>query len=126
MRVYFFAVGTGLLGLGLWLLAVRVRVRFRGAVADGVVVGFSSRSWDENAPPHDHPIVAFVDAQGREHRFTSVAASSARGAQGARVRVRFDAARPSRAFVDGFLHFWAAPLGALALAAGALAAALSG
>jgi hypothetical protein len=68
------------------------------------------------------PIVEFTDSRGHLHRFTSVAGgSSSTPAVGATVRVRYLPSNPTVAYIQSFLHMWAAPLACAVLGVGALA-----
>jgi hypothetical protein len=67
--------------------------------------------------------VTFADLEGRTHQFTSPAGGTRKHPPiGAEVKVRYQRANPSTAYIASFLHMWAAPI-ALALLGGAALAA---
>lgn len=69
------------------------------------------------------PIVEFRDSRGTPHRFTSVAGrSSATPVVGTAVSVRYLPGNPEVAYIQTFLHMWAAPLAFAVLGAAALLA----
>lgn len=109
MTIYLTLVGGTCLAAAAVLLALRLRVRFFGATATGCVVGHEARIFDDSTA--HHPVVMFIDAEGKERRFTSVAGGGwPRPAPGAAVQVRYLPVDPGRAYIDSFLHMWAAPL----------------
>src|SRR5262245_43553993 len=119
MRAYFAFVGVACLGLATYLLSRRLLAQLRGGVATGRVVGHASRT-DEDAVYY-LPIVEFSDSRGLSRRFTSAAGSSRRSpAVGATVSVRYLAQDPGVAYIQSFLHMWAAPLAFVVLGAAAL------
>jgi hypothetical protein len=120
MRAYFAFVGVAFLGLAVYLLGRRLSAQLRGDVVIGQIVGHESRTDDESISYL--PIVEFADSRGVVHRFTSVAGGSSRSpAVGATVRVRYLADSPGVAYIQTFLHMWAAPLAFAVLGAAALA-----
>jgi hypothetical protein len=123
MRTYFLAVGLIFLALALSLLVRRLAVLLHGVSVAGRVEGHEKRTLDDAA--FFVPIVSFVDQSEHSHQFTSVAGSSSKYPPvGAEVRVRYLRANPNVAFIESFLHMWAAPVACAALGLGALAAAL--
>ena len=121
MRTYFAIIGVLCLMLAAWLAARRLRAQFFGAVAIGTVVGHEARESDDSI---SHlPIVIFVDAAGKQHRFTSVAGGVAKTqAPGTRVTVRYLPSVPAIAYVSGFLHMWSAPVALFVLGVAGISA----
>jgi hypothetical protein len=121
VKAYFAFIGVACLGLAVYLLGRRVWAQLHGDVATGRVVGHASRT-DEDAVSY-LPIVEFADSRGVVHRFTSVAGGSRRSpAVGAAVRVRYLPENPGVAYIQSFLHMWAAPLAFAVLGTAALVA----
>lgn len=119
MKVYLSFIGLALLALAAYLFARRLSTLLHGRVAVGRVVGHESRKDDESICYL--PIVEFTDARGTTRRFTSVAGGSTQSpAVGASVRVVYRTENPKVAYVQSFLHMWAAPLACAVLGAGAL------
>lgn len=122
MQTYLTIIGVAFLVLAGYLFLRRLSAQFRGEAAAGRVVGHEERK-DDEATSSYHPIVEFTDLAGAVHRFTSVAGGSDRApAVGAAVRVRYVPEDPGVAYVQSFLHMWAAPLACAVLGAGALVA----
>ena len=116
MRTYFAIVGVLCLMLASWLCARRLRAQLSGAVAIGTVVGHEARASDESL--FHLPVVLYIDAAGKQHRFTSVAGSVAKTpAPGTQVTVRYLPSAPDIAYLSGFLHMWSAPVALFALGA---------
>ena len=121
MKTYFGLIGVACFGLAVYLLSWRLRAQLHGDIATGRVVGHESRT-DEGAVSY-LPIVEFADSQGVVHRFTSVAGGSSRSpAVGATVHVRYLPHNPAVAYIQSFLHMWAAPLAFAVLGTAALVA----
>jgi hypothetical protein len=124
VKTYFLFIGVASFGLALWLLARRLRVFLGGASATAQVTGHEAR--EDDGAAYYLPTVVFMDDGGREHRFTSVAGRSTKlPVAGRPVRVRYLPDDPRLAYIDSFLHMWAAPL-ALAVLGGASVAAYLG
>ena len=120
MKAYLAFIGLTFVGTACYLLSRRLSTQLHGHGTSGRVVGHESRT-DEGAVFY-LPVVEFADAQGVVHRFTSVAGRSRRSpAVGARVRVRYLREDPGVAYIQSFLHMWAAPLAFAVLGIGALA-----
>jgi hypothetical protein len=103
------------------LFVRRLSALLRGASALGRVQGHEVHTIDEEVSYL--PIVEFTDSRGHLHRFTSVAGGSRRTpAVGATVRVRYLPGNPTVAYIQSFLHMWAAPVACALLGVGALAA----
>jgi hypothetical protein len=120
MKTYLAVVGITMLALAAILFARRLFTLLRGAFAVGRVQGHEARTIDEGLSYL--PIVEFTDLQGNLHRFTSVAGRSSKiPAVGAKVRVCYLPTDPGVAYIQSFLHMWAAPLACAVLGAGALA-----
>jgi hypothetical protein len=102
------------------LFVRRLSTLLRGASAQGRVQGHEVRTIDEEVAYL--PIVEFIDSRGHLYRFTSVAGGSTRTpVVGATVRVRYLPSNPTVAYIQSFLHMWAAPLACAVLGVGALA-----
>lgn len=120
MKAYLTALGTALLVLAVVLFVRRLSAALRGASALGCVRGHEERESEDGVSYL--PIVEFTDAAGNVHRFTSVAGRADRTpAVGAVVRVRYLPSDPKVAYLQSFLHMWAAPLACAVLGAAALA-----
>ena len=120
MKTYLAAVGIAMLILAAVLFVRRLSALLRGASALGRVQGHEVRTTDEEVSYL--PIVEFTDSRGHLHRFTSVAGGSSRTpVVGATVRVRYLPSNPTVAYIQSFLHMWAAPLACAVLGVGALA-----
>lgn len=116
IRIYFVVVGLLSLAGAAYLLARRIHVWGWGSTAAGVVVAHQVRQSEDSV--FHLPVVSFMDDAGHEHRFTSVAGSTARRPQvGTRVTVRYLPSNPNQAYIDTFLHLWAAPLALVVLGA---------
>ena len=121
MKTYFGLIGVACFGLAVYLLSWRLRAQLHGDIATGRVVGHESRTDDESVSYL--PIVEFSDSRGVIHRFTSVAGGSRRSpGVGATVRVRYLPDNPGVAYIQSFLHMWAAPLAFAVLGTAALVA----
>ena len=119
MKTYLTFIGFAFLALAACLFIRRLSTRLHGGASVGRVVGHESRT-DDDAVFY-LPIVEFADSRGTVHRFTSVAGGSSQSpAVGATVRVRYLPENPSVAYIQSFLHMWAAPLCAV-LGGGAFA-----
>lgn len=119
MRIYLIVVGVALLLLGLTLAARRARVAVLGVSTAGRIRGHRTSTLDEGTAYL--PVVEFYEANGRPHTFTSVAGRSTRNPDvGAEVRVRYLPSDPQVAYIQSFLHMWAAPLACALLGIGAL------
>ena len=120
MRVYFSVFGIAFLILAAFLLVRRLSAQIQGTSTLGRIRGHEQRK-DDGSTFH-LPIVEFTDTHGQVHCFTSVAGGSTKTrAVGSVVRVRYLPENPSVAYIQTFLHMWAAPLGCTALGIGALA-----
>lgn len=121
MSAYLTFTGIALLAFAAFLFVRRLSALLRGSATVGRVVGHESRT-DEDTTSY-LPIIEFTDARGTVHRFTSVAGGSTQlPAVGASVRVRYLPDNPKVAYIQSFLHMWAAPLACAVLGAGALVA----
>lgn len=120
MNAYLTLIGVGFLILAAVLLVRRWSALWHGASAVGSVQGHEVRTTDEEV--YYLPVVEFTDSTGHRHRFTSVAGGSSRTpVVGTRVRVRYLPSDPKVAYIESFLHMWAAPLGCAVLGVAALA-----
>lgn len=120
MKTYLTFIGYAFLALAAYLFIRRLSAQLRGSATVGRVVGHESRT-DDGAVFY-LPIVEFADLRGTVHRFTSVAGSASESpVVGATVRIRYLPENPSVAYIQSFLHMWAAPLACAVLGAGALA-----
>lgn len=120
MKAYFTLIGFALLALAAYLFIRRLSTQLLGSATVGRVVGHESRT-DDDAVFY-LPIVEFVDSRGKVHRFTSVAGGSSQSpAVGATVSIRYLQENPGVAYIQSFLHMWAAPLACAVLGVGAFA-----
>jgi hypothetical protein len=118
--MYLTVVGIAFLVLATVLLVRRLSALMQGASALGSVQGHEMRRLDEAV--YYHPIVEFNDSSGHRHRFTSVAGRSVKTPEvGTHVRVRYVRNDPNVAYIESFLHMWAAPLGCALLGVAAFA-----
>ena len=87
MRIYFTTIGVLCLILAIWLCVRRLRAQFCGARAIGTITGYQARESEDSI--FNLPVVTFVDAAGVQHKFVSVAGSTAKApALGMTVTVR--------------------------------------
>ena len=108
MKTYFIVLGTLCILMAVWLLIRRLRVLLAGCQTEGYIVSHETRESEDSL--HYLPVVLFRDSQGREHRFTSVAGKAVRSPSiGDKVSVRYLESAPTLAYINTFLHMWAAP-----------------
>jgi hypothetical protein len=120
MKTYIIFGGALCLVTAVWLLIRRLRVLIVGCLTEGHVVSHETRESEDSL--FFLPVVSFIDTQGREHRFTSVAGRSMRSPNiGDRVPVRYLESTPKLAYIGTLLHMWAAPVGFAVLGAAGLA-----
>ena len=120
MKTYITFVGTLCLVTAVWLLTRRLRVLIAGRVTEGHVVSHETRESEDSL--FFLAVVSFIDLQGREHRFTSIAGRSMQSPNiGDRVPVRYLESTPKLAYIGTFLHMWAAPIGFSVLGVAGLA-----
>jgi hypothetical protein len=120
VKTYLVVVGLVLLLLAVVLFVRRVSALLRGASAVGRVQGHEARTSDDIVAYF--PIIEFADSKGDLRRFTSVAGGSSKNpGVGTTVRVRYLRSNPRVAYIQSFLHMWAAPSACAALGLGALA-----
>jgi hypothetical protein len=116
---YFLITGIALLTLAAALFFRRMRAALHGVTVTGRVRAHSTSTMDEGTAYL--PVVEFTDANGAVHRFTSVAGRSARiPGVGAEIAVRYLPSNPKIAYIQSFLHMWAAPVACAALGFAAL------
>src|SRR5688500_8636843 len=116
MRLYFAIIGVLFLAGAAWLFVRRMAVAARGVGVTGHVVSHEAR--EDEGTLHYLPVIIFIDHQGTQRRFTSVAGGSRPSPPvGAAVTVRFLPEDPGVAYVVSFLHMWAAPLAIFVLGA---------
>ena len=119
MNAYLIGIGIACLASAVFLLCRRLLVLFVGVSVIGHVMGHEARTDDGSVSYL--PIVEFKDSWGVAHRFTSVAGRSTHHPlQGTNVVVRYLPAHPKIAFIQSFLHMWAAPLALAVLGLAAL------
>ena len=120
MKAYLTVIGIAFLILAVVLFVRRMSAALRGASALGCVRGHEERATEDGVSYL--PIVEFTDAAGKLHRFTSVAGRGEKTPQaGTTVRVRYVPGDPKVAYIESFLHMWAAPLACTVLGLAALA-----
>jgi Protein of unknown function (DUF3592) len=121
LKLYFLLMGFSLLALGFVLFYRRFVAWKKGATAVGRVVGHQLRTMDDSTIYL--PIIVFFDQQGKEFRFTSVAGGSVQNPKiGTEVRVCYLRSNPEIAYINSFLHMWAAPVACAILGLAAFAA----
>jgi hypothetical protein len=121
MRFYFALVGIACIIASVRLLVRRLGVALTGVRTTGVVVGFVP-SEDDGTVTYS-PKVEYHDDHGRKHTFSSGAGGTQQKPPiGSQVMVRYAPEAPDRAYIDSFLHMWAAPIAFFALGIGALLA----
>ena len=80
--------------------------------ATGVVIGYGPRFPGDQQITNFAPMVTFRDFEGIEHTFVSrVASSNKKFVRNAIAPVLYLPGAPERAEIDGFEHFWSAPIG---------------
>jgi hypothetical protein len=120
LKLYFLMMGISLLVLG-FILFYRRLVAWKGVTAVGHVAGHELRTIDDSTTYL--PIIVFFDQQGKEIRFTSVAGGSAQNPKiETEVRVCYLRSNPEIAYINSFLHMWAAPVACAILGLAAFAA----
>jgi hypothetical protein len=121
LKAYLIIVGIVLLGLALALFYRRLSVMMRGISVIGRVVAHEVSTIDESTSYL--PVVEFIDKQGTLHRLTSGAGwNDPRPKIGAEVTVCYLQADPNKAYIQSFLHLWAAPVACAVLGLAAFAA----
>jgi hypothetical protein len=114
LRIYFLVVGSLILVWGFWLLYRRLALLTHSKLAKGVVTSYQVRESDGTKVYL--PVVSFIADDSHTYEFTSVAGGNSRPhPEGHSVPVRYNPTRPNEAFIDSFLHFWAAPLACIVL-----------
>jgi hypothetical protein len=109
LQTYFLLVGIALLMLAIFLFYRRVLTTLKGVTVIGRIVDHEIRTIDDSTSYL--PIVEFIDQQGKEIRFTSVAGDSDRYPKiGSEVRICYLRSNPKIAYIKSFLHMWAAPI----------------
>jgi Protein of unknown function (DUF3592) len=121
LQAYFLVVGITLLVLAAVLFYRRLSAMMHGVSVVGRVVGHEARTNDDSKSYL--PVVEFLDVQGRQVRFTSLAGGSDRQPKvGAEVTVRYLRSNPKVVYIQSFLHMWAAPIACAVLGLAAIAA----
>lgn len=119
VKTFLLIVALALFALAVWLMVRRLRAHLGSAAAVGVVTGHERRELDDTVSYH--AVVAFEDDRHESRQFTAVAGLPRPVPRvGARVRVCYLRGQPEVAFIDSFLHMWAAPVGVAALSLGVL------
>ena len=119
MKVYFLIVSTLILVLGFYLLYRRLRFINKSQLMEGEIISYEARRLKQGYVYH--PVVTFSVEQ-QTYTFTSPAGSGWKQyADGQTVSVRYSPEHPSDAFIDSFLHFWAAPVGCIVLGSAGIA-----
>jgi Protein of unknown function (DUF3592) len=121
LQTYFLVIGITLLVLAAVLFYRRLSAMMHGVSVVGRVVGHEARTIDDSTSYL--PVVEFLDVQGRQVRFTSVAGGSNRHPKvGVEVTVRYLRSNPKVVYIQSFLHMWAAPIACTVLGLAAIAA----
>ena len=121
IKTYFLVVGITLLVLAAVLFYRRLLAVLQGVSAIGRIVDHEARTVDDSTTYL--PVVEFLDLQGKQIRFTSVAGGTERHPKvGAEVTVRYLRTNPKIVYIQSFLHLWAAPVGCAVLGFTAIAA----
>jgi Protein of unknown function (DUF3592) len=114
LHYYFAVIGTILIIGAAWLFVRRIVAYFNGLETEGWIESYEKRESDDTI--YYLPIVSFVDSEGKQRRFTSVAGGSSQNKEiGTKVLVRYQRTNPEVAYISSFLHMWAAPLAFAAL-----------
>ena len=125
MRLYFAIVASMAIAAAAWLFVRRLKVAVKGVRVTGYVVAHEVRVDDGSLCYL--PVITFVDHCGMRRRFTSVAGNSRQCPPvDTALTVRFLPDNPNIAFVESFLHMWAAPLAMFVLGAAAFVGSLQG
>jgi hypothetical protein len=94
-------IGVGLLAGALYALSSTISFRSNSKRAEGVVVDLDWRSGSAS------PVVEWKDPKGGVHRISGgVSSKPPAYSKGEKVDVRYDAANPDHARIDGFLENW--------------------
>ncbi len=119
MKVYFFIVGILILCLGLYLLYRRLSFLKKSQLTEGQIISYEARKIKQGYVYH--PIVSF-NLEQAVYTFISPAARGWKQyPEGHLVPVRYLPEKPQEAFINSFLHFWAAPLGCMVLGCAGIA-----
>lgn len=119
MKIYLVTVGLLLMAGALHLFWRRLVVIRKGAVSIGIIESYQIRESDNSL--YYSPVVTFSDKEQRSHRFTSVAGYGYKKLpEGASVSVRYHPDKPDMAYVNSFLHLWAAPFAMLLMGVASL------
>jgi Protein of unknown function (DUF3592) len=114
LRYYFAVIGIILIIGAAWLFVRRIVIYINGLATEGWIESYEKRESDDTV--YYLPIVSFVDYEGKQRRFTSVAGGSSQNQEiGTKVLVRYQRTNPDAAYISSFLHMWAAPLALLTL-----------
>jgi len=114
-KLYFLLWGVGCAAFGACLLWRRLDLFLNGERTPGRVVGWEPRG----RRVFFHPVVAFTAVDGAQYQITSYAGYSVKP-EIESFPVIYLSRRPAKALVYSALHFWAAPLMLLAMAAAPL------
>ncbi len=113
MKIYFALVGCLILSLGIYLLYRRITFLKKAQSIEGKVISYEARRHKQGYIYH--PVIQFHVEQNI-YSFTSPAGSGWKQyPEGQAVPVRYHLDNPQNAFIDSFLHFWAAPVGCMVL-----------
>ncbi len=114
MKIYFVIVGILIFLLGLYLLYRRFYFLKHSKLAEGKILSYEQRKFDNSIVYH--PVITFKLEDGHISTFTSVAGSGWKQfPEGQTISVRYLPEKPQEAFINSFLHFWAAPVGCMVL-----------
>jgi hypothetical protein len=105
--------GLGLILTGVWLTVLAPTVMFvsRAHDAQGIYLGSDARVGGLHGGTFLHPAFRFVTPNGKVVDFvTRSGATNQPYADGQKVRVLYDPARPGDARLDTFFEIWAGPV----------------
>jgi Protein of unknown function (DUF3592) len=120
MKVYFLIVGSLVFLLGIYLLYRRIYFLIHSQSILGKVISYEARTFDDSQV--FYPVITFMLGNNQEYTFTSVAGSGQKQyPEGHVVTVRYLPEKPQDAFINSFLHFWAAPVGCIVLGSAGIA-----
>ncbi len=114
MKTYLTIIGIILCSLGFGLAYRRFYTFLAGMSVIGTVVGYETSIMDDSTAYL--PTIKFVDKVGNEHTFTSRAGGiNPKPCVGDLVPVKYLPSNPKIAYINSFLHLWAAPLACIFL-----------